>query len=318
MSNNNYPLDEKALEEQYADLLLKIALKEYLKEQALQMKQQEAEAAPAPQPAQKSSNVVAVAFRQVGWQEAKETVLSGLKKGVTRVAVVLLAAAITFTTAFAASDTVKESVLKKLQSFIYYHTSQFVDTIGQTTQPRFRYDDLSIIPVPNDGIQQALEIWTSFCDSGQFVGTQSLKISTLVQMFRHMCRSNGCDMLYSDTSSTWIPAEALERFAEYYFGISAEALRAKAESEQDSYDAEKGYRNIHDQGIWYAPVVKSALTECVRNADGTYTMEVYLLAADPQTGESAEYCNTPMLVTVDLSGDHPVFLSARAKDLLSK
>lgn len=46
MSNNNYPLDEKALEEQYADLLLKIALKEYLKEQALQMKQQEAEAAP--------------------------------------------------------------------------------------------------------------------------------------------------------------------------------------------------------------------------------------------------------------------------------
>ena len=35
MSNNNYPLDEKALEEQYADLLLKIALKEYLKEQAL-------------------------------------------------------------------------------------------------------------------------------------------------------------------------------------------------------------------------------------------------------------------------------------------
>ena len=79
MSNNNYPLDEKALEEQYADLLLKIALKEYLKEQALQMKQQEAEAAPAPQPAQKSSNVVAVAFRQVGWQEAKETLLQDRK-----------------------------------------------------------------------------------------------------------------------------------------------------------------------------------------------------------------------------------------------
>lgn len=91
MSNNNYPLDEKALEEQYADLLLKIALKEYLKEQALQMKQQEAEAAPAPQPTQESSNVVAVAFRQVGWQETKETLLHGLKKGVTRVAVVFLA-----------------------------------------------------------------------------------------------------------------------------------------------------------------------------------------------------------------------------------
>ena len=103
MSNNNYPLDEKALEEQYADLLLKIALKEYLKEQALQMKQQEAEAAPAPQPTQESSNVVAVAFRQVGWQETKETLLHGLKKGVTRVAVVFLAAALTATTAFALS-----------------------------------------------------------------------------------------------------------------------------------------------------------------------------------------------------------------------
>lgn len=34
MSNNNYPLDEKALEEQYADLLLKIALKEYLADEA--------------------------------------------------------------------------------------------------------------------------------------------------------------------------------------------------------------------------------------------------------------------------------------------
>ena len=79
-----------------------------------------------------------------------------------------------------------------------------------------------------------------------------------------------------------------------------------------------GYRNIHDQGILYAPVVKSALTECAQNADGTYTMEVYLLATDPQTGEAAEYCNTPMLVTVDLSNDHPVFLSARANDLLSK
>lgn len=228
---SKYPLAPEVLAEEYSDLLIKIGLREYMKEQARLLEQEEAEAAPVPAP---KGNVVAAAFRQVNLEDAKETVLSGLKKGVTRVAVVLLAAAITFTTAFAVSDTVKESVLKKLQSFIYYHTSQFVDTIGQTTQPRFRYDDLSIIPVPNDGIQQALEVWTSFCDSGQFVNTRSLKISTLVQMFRHMCRNNGCDMLYSDTSSTWIPAEALERFAEYYFGISAEALRAKAESEPDS------------------------------------------------------------------------------------
>ena len=115
MSNNHYPLDEKALEEQYADLLLKVALKEYLKEQALLMKQQEAETAPAPQPAQENGNVVAAAFRQVGWQEAKETLLHGLKKGVTRVAVVFLAAALTATTAFALSPVEKkESILEKV------------------------------------------------------------------------------------------------------------------------------------------------------------------------------------------------------------
>lgn len=312
---SKYPLAPEVLAEEYSDLLIKIGLREYMKEQARLLEQEEAEAAPVPAP---NGNVVAAAFRQVNLEDAKETVLSGLKKGVTRVAVVLLAAAITFTTAFAASDTVKESVLKKLQSFIYYHTSQFADTIGQTTQPRFRYDDLSIIPAPNDGTQQAVEIWASFCDSGHFASTRSLKISTLVRMFRHMCRSNSCEVVYSDTSDTWIPAEALEHFSEYYFGISAEALRAKAESEPGSYDAEKGYRDIHGHGVWYSPVVKYVLTECVQNADGTYTMEVYLLAADPQTGEAAEYCNTPMLVTVDLNGDHPVFLSAQVKDLLSK
>lgn len=140
MSNNNYPLDEKALEEQYADLLLKIALKEYLKEQALQMKQQEAEAAPAPQPAQKSSNVVAVAFRQVGWQEAKETLLHGLKKGVTRVAVVFLAAALTATTAFALSPVErKESILEKVINTIRNYADMLTNTSTMVEVPRY-YD----------------------------------------------------------------------------------------------------------------------------------------------------------------------------------
>lgn len=312
---SRYPLDRSALEEEYGDVLIKIALKAYIKEQAQQLEQEELTEAPAPQP---NDNVVPAAFRQAAWEDAKDTVLYGLKKGITRVAVVFLAAALTFTTAFAVSDTVKESVLKQLQGFLYYHSSLLADNIGQTTQPRFRYDDLSIIPAPNDDMQQALEIWVSFCDSGQFVSTRSIKISTLVQMFRHMCRSNGCEVVYSDTADTWIPTEAIERFAEYYFGISAEALREKAGSEPDSYDVENGYRDIHGKETLFAPAVKYALTECTKNADGSYTMEVYLLATDPQTGEAAEYCNTPMLVTVDLSGGHPVFLSARAKDLLSE
>ena len=313
---NKYPLGDNVLQEEYEELLIKLALKEYAAEQSEKLMRESMEV-PQTQPKQKD-RVIAAAFRQAAWEDTRSRVAHGMGKAVSRVAVVFLAAALTFTTAFAVSDTVKESVLKRLQGFIYYHTSQLTDTIGQTTQPRFRYDDLSVISAPNDDIQQALGIWMSFCDSGQFVSTQSLKISTLARMFRHMCRSNGCEMVYSDNSDTWIPAEAMERFAEYYFGISAEALRAKAESEPDSYDAEKGYRDIYGGGTWFAPAIKSALTECTQNADGTYTMEVYLLSADPQTGETAEYCNAPMLVTVDLSSGHPVFLSARAKDLLSK
>lgn len=193
---NKYPLDQEALVEEYGDLLIKIALKAYMKEQAQLLEQEEAEAAPVPAP---KGNVVAAAFRQVNLEDAKETVLSGLKKGVTRVAVVLLAAAITFTTAFAASDTVKESVLKKLQSFIYYHTSQFVDTIGQTTQPRFRYDDLSVIPVPNDGIQQALEVWTSFCDS------DSLSTHVLLKFLPWYRCSDTCAAIMAATCYTAIP-----------------------------------------------------------------------------------------------------------------
>lgn len=169
MSNNNYPLDEKALEEQYADLLLKIALKEYLKEQALQMKQQEAEAAPAPQPAQKSSNVVAVAFRQVGWQETKETLLHGLKKGVTRVAVVFLAAALTATTAFALSPVErKESILEKVINTIRNYADMLTNTSTMVEVPRYRYEEYSFIEVPNEQVQEVIDTWVIFRNSVNF------------------------------------------------------------------------------------------------------------------------------------------------------
>lgn len=75
---SKYPLDQEALVEEYGDLLIKIALKAYMKEQAQLLEQEEAEAAPVPAP---KGNVVAAAFRQVNLEDAKETILSGLKKG---------------------------------------------------------------------------------------------------------------------------------------------------------------------------------------------------------------------------------------------
>lgn len=74
---SKYPLDREALVEEYGDLLIKIALKAYMKEQAQLLEQEEAEAAPIPAP---KGNVVAAAFRQVNLEDAKETVLSGLKR----------------------------------------------------------------------------------------------------------------------------------------------------------------------------------------------------------------------------------------------
>lgn len=317
MSNNNYPLDEKALEEQYADLLLKIALKEYLKEQALQMKQQEAEAAPAPQPTQESSNVVAVAFRQVGWQEAKETVLSGLKKGVTRVAVVLLAAAITFTTAFAASDTVKESVLKKLQSFIYYHTSQFVDTIGQTTQPRYRYEEYSFIEVPNEQVQEVIDTWVIFRNSVNFTKKSGISLSAVMKAMYYYCEAKGLEYPYTDDTHTWVDAKAVQQFAEYLFGATKEHLDWEVYLEPRNYDAERdAYRDIHYEDGYpnYITIARSGLVSYTENEDGTFTIE---LVMEPDSDWN-EYCYSPVIITADYSSGHLVLVSGTVKDMLSE
>lgn len=69
---SKYPLDQEALVEEYGDLLIKIALKAYMKEQAQLLEQEEAEAAPVPAP---KGNVVAAAFRQVNLEDAKDTIL---------------------------------------------------------------------------------------------------------------------------------------------------------------------------------------------------------------------------------------------------
>lgn len=317
MSNNNYPLDEKALEEQYADLLLKIALKEYLKEQALQMKQQEAEAAPAPQPTQESSNVVAVAFRQVGWQETKETLLHGLKKGVTRVAVVFLAAALTATTAFAASDTVKESVLKKLQSFIYYHTSQFVDTIGQTTQPRYRYEEYSFIEVPNEQVQEVIDTWEIFRNSVNFTEKSGISLSTVMRAMYYYCEAKGLEYPYTDDTHTWVDAKAVQQFAEYLFGATKEHLDWEVYLEPRYYDAERdAYRDIHYEDGYpnYITIARSGLVSYTENEDGTFTIE---LVMEPDS-DWYEYCYSPVIITADYSSGHLVLVSGTVKEMLSE
>jgi len=318
MSNNNYPLDEKALEEQYADLLLKIALKEYLKEQALQMKQQEAEAAPAPQPAQKSSNVVAVAFRQVGWQEAKETLLHGLKKGVTRVAVVFLAAALTATTAFALSPVErKESILEKVINTIRNYADMLTNTSTMVEVPRYRYEEYSFIEVPNEQVQEVIDTWVIFRNSVNFTEKSGISLSAVMRAMYYYCEAKGLEYPYTDDTHTWVDAKAVQQFAGYLFGATKEHLDWEVYLEPRYYDAERdAYRDIHYEDGYpnYITIARSGLVSYTENEDGTFTIE---LVMEPDSDWN-EYCYSPVIITADYSSGHLVLVSGTVKDMLSE
>lgn len=317
MSNSNYPLDEKALEEQYADLLLKIALKEYLKEQALLMQQQEAEADHAPQPTQESSNVIAAAFRQVGWQETKETLLHGLKKGVTRVAVVFLAAALTVTTAFALSPVEqKESILEKVINTIRSYTDMLTEPSNMVEVPRYRYEEYSFIEVPNEQVQEVIDTWAIFRNSVGFTKKSSISLSTVMKAMYYYCEAKGLEYPYTDDTHTWVEAKAVQQFAEYLFGVSKEQLDRKVKLEPRCYDAERdAYRDIHYEDGYpdYTTIARSGLLSYTENEDGTFTIE---LVMEPDSDWS-EYCYSPEVITADYSSGHLVLVSGTVKDMLS-
>ena len=316
--NYAYTLDEKALEEQYADLLLKIALKEYLKEQALQMKQQEAEAAPAPQPAQKSSNVVAVAFRQVGWQETKETLLHGLKKGVTRVAVVFLAAALTATTVFALSPVErKESILEKVINTIRNYADMLTNTSTMVEVPRYRYEEYSFIEVPNEQVQEVIDTWVIFRNSVNFTEKSGISLSAVMKAMYYYCEAKGLEYPYTDDTHTWVDAKAVQQFAEYLFSATKEHLDWEVYLEPRYYDAERdAYRDIHYEDGYpnYITIARSGLVSYTENEDGTFTIE---LVMEPDSDWN-EYCYSPVIITADYSSGHLVLVSGTVKDMLSE
>ncbi len=192
--------------------------KEYLKEQALLMKQQEAEAAPAPQPAQESSNVVAVAFRQVGWQETKETLLHGLKKGVTRVAVVFWRVALTATTAFALSPVErKESILEKVINTIRNYADMLTNTSTMVEVPRYRYEEYSFIEVPNEQVQEVIDTWVIFRNSVNFTKKSGISLSAVMKAMYYYCEAKGLEYPYTDDTHTWVDAKAVQQFANIFW-----------------------------------------------------------------------------------------------------
>lgn len=111
---SKYPLDDNVLQEEYEALLIKLALKEYAAEQSEALMRENMEV-PQTQPKQKD-RVIAAAFRQAAWEDTRSRVAHGMGKAVTRVAVVFLAAALSFTTAFAISPEVRETVYRLIMN----------------------------------------------------------------------------------------------------------------------------------------------------------------------------------------------------------
>lgn len=101
---SRYPLDKETLQEEYEELLIKLALKKYMEDQG------EALAAELERNEENAAKVVNVAFRRAEWRRTRTRVLRGLGKAVTRAAVVFLVLALSATTAYAVFPEVRKSV----------------------------------------------------------------------------------------------------------------------------------------------------------------------------------------------------------------
>ena len=127
--------------------------------------------------------------------------------------------------------------------------------------------------------------------------------------------NTGVETPYSDATRKWIRADALEQFAEWYFGVTPEMLQEKANNTPGSYDAGHGYCDVNAIGIELTPIVDASLVGYSENEDGTFTMVVVLQVIHPGTNEPSEFGNDPLEVVVDMRSGHPVFLSAKIKEL---
>lgn len=111
---SKYPLDNNVLQEEYEALLIKLALKEYAAEQSEKLMRESNEQL-STRPKQKD-HVIAAAFRQATWEDMRSRITHGIGKAVSRVAVVFLAAALSFTTAFAVSPEVRETIYRLIMN----------------------------------------------------------------------------------------------------------------------------------------------------------------------------------------------------------
>ena len=300
---SNYPLDKKMLEEEYGDLLIKAALREYAIEQSERLEREAAGEEPLP-PA--DDRVIRGAFRRAAWQDGCEVLLAGAKKAVTRVAVVFLAAALTITTAFALSPAEKkQTVLQKVLETIRYYTDKLT-TAGSTLveYPRYRFEDFEYIEVPNEQVQEVVDTWVIFRNALNFSGNTGLTINQLLWSMFLYCEAKGLEYPYIDESGTWVDGDAVREFAENLFGITGEQMAGRAQKNPQCYDAGRNaYRDSRHPS--YPAIARAGITGYTENEDGSFTID---LVMDPE-GEPNGYCYCPMRITADYSSGHLVLRS---------
>lgn len=185
---SKYPLDDNVLQEEYEALLIKLALKEYAAEQSEALMRENMEV-PQTQPKQKD-RVIAAAFRQAAWEDTRSRVAHGMGKAVTRVAVVFLAAALSFTTAFAISPEVRETVYRLIMN---------------TTD---RYTEVSLDSNPsNQFIDPELYTWEhcyapTWLPNGHEVKTYSADVWGVSVVYQNGSYNLSFDQFLSDTNLT--------------------------------------------------------------------------------------------------------------------
>ena len=172
---SKYPLDDNVLQEEYEALLIKLALKEYAAEQSEALMRENMEV-PQTQPKQKD-RVIAAAFRQAAWED-------------TRSRVVFLAAALSFTTAFAISPEVRETVYRLIMN---------------TTD---RYTEVSLDSNPsNQFIDPELYTWEhcyapTWLPNGYEVKTYSADVWGVSVVYQNGSYNLSFDQFLSDTNLT--------------------------------------------------------------------------------------------------------------------
>ena len=105
---SRYPLDKETLQEEYEELLIKLALKKYMEDHG------EVLAAELERDEKNAAKVVNAAFRRAEWRRTRTRVLRGLGKAVTRAAVVFLVLALSATTAYAVFPEVREAARRMI------------------------------------------------------------------------------------------------------------------------------------------------------------------------------------------------------------